>query len=136
MVADAHRGGWYPNIELWFTTKHPNLASPIRLASYREAQLILAEALAQQGQTAQALAILNGRRAQVGLGPLTAATQQEAVNAVIDERRRELSFEGAHRLNDLLRYNIPWKMGTNAYSGRPYGTQTCWPYPTKETNGA
>jgi hypothetical protein len=136
LVADAHRGGWYPNIELWYTTKHPALDTPIRLSSYREAQLILAEALAQQGQTGQALTVLNTRRAEVGLSPLTASTQQDAINAVIDERKRELSFEGGHRLNDLLRYNIPWKIGTNAYSGRRYGTQTCWPYPTKEANGA
>jgi hypothetical protein len=39
-------------------------------------------------------------------------------------------------LNDLLRYDIPWKVGSNPYTGRPYGQTTCWPHPTKEINGA
>jgi hypothetical protein len=107
----------------------------MRLASSIEANLILAEALAQQNQVPQAMAIINARRAQVGLAPVTAATQQDAINVVIDERRKELSFEGGHRLNDLLRYKIPWKIGANPFTNRNYGTTTCWPLPTIETNG-
>ena len=49
--------------------------------------------------------------------------------------RRELSFEGGHRLNDLLRYHITWKVGANPYDGRPYGSTTCWPLPTQEKSG-
>ena len=104
--------------------------------------MILAEAKAQQGDVPGAMAILNGRRAEVGLAALTASTQAEAVTNVIEERRKELSFEGGHRLNDLLRYTLPWKGANgstqtfNPYSQRPYGSTTCWPLPTKETNGA
>ena len=136
LVLDTNSPAFTASIELWITTKYQSLATPIRLASYIEARLILAEALAQQGQVGPAMAILNARRAEVGLGPLAAATQAEAVAAVISERRKELSFEGGHRLNDLLRYGIPWKVGANPYDGRPYGSATCYPYPTQELQGS
>jgi len=142
LVADAGRGAFNPEIRLWVTTKYTGLNSPIRLASYREAQLILAEALAQQGQVGNAMTIINNRRADVGLAPLTAATQAEALAAIIEERRKELSFEGGHRLNDLLRYRLPWKgangstQTANPFLSRPYAQTTCWPLATKETNGA
>lgn len=135
MVADMNRPAFNPYIPLWATTKYKSLADPIRLASYREARLILAEATAMNGNVSAAMQIINGRRAEVGLGPLSAADQASAVSAIIEERRRELSFEGGHRLNDLIRKNIPWKVGRNPFTNRPYGATTCWPTPTKETNG-
>jgi hypothetical protein len=136
LILDTGLPAFTNTIDLWITTKYESLASPIRLASYREARLILAEALAQQGQVAQAMVILNTRRAEVGLAPLTASTQAEAVANVIQERRKELSFEGGHRLNDLLRYQIPWKIGANPYDGRPYGNTTCYPFPVQELQGS
>ncbi|HEX9166043.1 MAG TPA: RagB/SusD family nutrient uptake outer membrane protein [Gemmatimonadales bacterium] len=136
LVLDTNSPAFTPSIELWITTKYATLGSPIRLASYREARLILAEALAQQGQVGPAMTILNARRAEVGLAPLAAATQAEAVAHVIQERRKELSFEGGHRLNDLLRYQIPWKVGANPYDGRPYGNTTCYPFPVQELQGS
>ena len=135
LVADAGRGAFNAEVRLWVTKKYTGLTSPMRLASKVEANLIQAEALIQQGQVAQGMAILNARRAEVGLAALTASTQGDAVNAVIDERRKELSFEGGHRLNDLLRYKIAWKVGANQFTNRPYGTTTCWPHPTREVNG-
>jgi hypothetical protein len=135
LVADAGRGAFNSEVRLWITTKYTGLASPMRLASGIEANLIQAEALAQQGQIAQAMTLINARRAQVGLAPLSATTQEEAINIIIDERRKELSFEGGHRLNDLLRYKIAWKVGSNPFTNRNYGTTTCWPHPTLETNG-
>jgi hypothetical protein len=135
MVVDAGRGAFNSEVRLWVTRKYTSLSSPMRLASSIEANLIRAEALAQQGQVVDAMALVNTRRAAVGLAPLVAATQAEAIAHIIDERRKELSFEGGHRLNDLLRYNIPWKVGTNPFTNRAYGTTTCWPHPTRETNG-
>ena len=136
LVADALRGAFNSEVRLWRTTKYAGLNSPMRLASYIEAQLILAEALAEQGQFANAMTIINARRAAVSLPPLVANNQAEAVTHIIEERRKELSFEGGHRLNDLLRKNIPWKVGSNPFTNRSYGTTTCWPHPTKEINGA
>ena len=141
-VADAGHGAFTPTIRLWYTKKYPALSTPIRLASYREAQLILAEAKAQQNDVAGAMGILNGRRAELSLTPLVATTQAQAITAVIGERQAELAFEGGHRTNDLLRYGLPWKGANgstkiaNEFDGRPYGVTTCWPIPTKEVNGA
>jgi len=135
LVRDANRGAFNSEVRLWVTTKYTGLTSPMRLASKVEANLIEAEALIQQNQIAQGMAIINARRVAVGLTPLAAVTQQDAINAVIDERRKELSFEGGHRLNDLLRYRIAWKVGANPFTNRNYGTTTCWPHPTREVNG-
>ncbi|MGH7696088.1 MAG: RagB/SusD family nutrient uptake outer membrane protein [Gemmatimonadaceae bacterium] len=135
LVKDALRGAFNSEVRLWVTTKYTGLTSPMRLASGIEANLIQAEALIQQNQVAQGVALLNARRTALGLTPLVAATQADAINAVIDERRKELSFEGGHRLNDLLRYKITWKTGSNPFTNRNYGTTTCWPHPTRETLG-
>jgi hypothetical protein len=135
MVVDAGRGAFNSEVRLWVTRKYTSLSSPMRLSSSIEADLIRAEALAQQDQVVAAMAIINARRAALSLAPLVAATQAEAIAHIIDERRKELSFEGGHRLNDLLRYNIAWKVGTNPFTNRAYGTTTCWPHPTRETNG-
>ncbi len=138
LVADAGRGSFNAEVRLWRTTKYTGLNSPMRLASYIEAQLVLAESLARQGQFAPAMAIINARRAALtpALPALVAGNQAEAVAHIIEERRKELSFEGGHRLNDLLRTNTPWKVGANPFTNRAYGSTTCWPHPTKEINGA
>src|SRR5262249_18729642 len=120
---------------VWSAAKYSSRASPIRIASYREARLILAEALAAQGDVQGAMTIINARRADLGLSQLTAGTPSETHAVAIAERGRGLGFEGAHRLNDLLRKHLPWKVGSNPL-GSPYGTTTCWPYPTREVNGA
>ncbi len=141
MVRNTHTPAFNP-IDKWVTDKYSGTDSPIRLASYAEAQLIQAEALVQQGQIQPAMDILNVRRSALGLADLTAADQAEGLANVIAERRAELAFEGGHRLNDLLRYHLPWKGANgstqvaNPFSARPYGQTTCWPLPTKETNGA
>ena len=141
-VRDGLRGAFNPTVRLWVTDKYTSLGDPIRLASYLEARLIQAEALAQQGQIGPALAILNTRRAELGLAPVSASTQAAAIVAVIHERRMELAFEGGQRMNDILRYNIPWKGAqgstktVNDFTGRPYGGTTCWPLPATEKGGA
>jgi hypothetical protein len=136
-VVDAGRGSFNSEVRLWITRKYTGLTSPIRLASAFEADLIRAEALIQQDQVSAGMAILNARRADpsLNLPALTAATKADAIAAVLEERRRELSFEGGHRLNDLLRYSIPWKVGANQFTNRTYGPTRCWPHPAIETNG-
>jgi hypothetical protein len=90
-----------------------------------------------QGDVNGALAILNARRNGLGLSSLSASDQSQAISRVIDERQRELAFEGGHRLNDLLRKNIVWKASgtSNPFTSRPYGATTCWPTPSREVNG-
>ena len=110
------------------TNKNFSRADPMRLASYVEAQLIRAEALGG----AEAVAIINARRSQLQLPQYTGPTDAASVDAlVLDERSRELFMEGGHRFNDLLRNNIPWKVG-NDQNGVPYGTTTCMPLPKSE----
>lgn len=110
------------------TNKNFSRGDPMRLASYIEAQLIRAEAL---GGT-EAVNIINARRAQLQLPLYTGATDAASIQAlVLDERNRELFMEGGHRFNDLLRFDIPWKVG-NDQNGVPYGTTTCLPLPLSE----
>ncbi len=141
-VANANKGSFNPTVPLWITNKYANLGSPLVLASGKEARLIRAEGLAETGDIPGAMAILNAGRATAGLAPLTATTTAQAVAAVLSERRVLLAFEGGHRLNDILRRQIPWKGAfgstrtVNQWTSRGYGATTCWPNPTKETNGA
>lgn len=110
------------------TNKNFSRADPMRLASYVEAQLIRAEALGGQA----AVDIINARRTQLQLPLYTGGTDAASVQALVrDERNRELFMEGGHRFNDLLRFNIAWKVG-NDQNGVPYGTTTCLPLPISE----
>ena len=142
VVVDAGRDAFNPGTRLYATTKYAALNSPEVLASGREARLIQAEGLAETGNVAGAMALVNTRRAEVGLGPVSAGTIAAAVTIILNERRAELAFEGGHRLNDLLRRGLPWKGAqgstktSNEFTGRLYGATTCWPLPTKEKNGA
>jgi hypothetical protein len=110
------------------TNKNFSRSDPMRLASSIESELIRAEA----ALGATAVGIINARRAQPGLPDYTGATDSASVTTLIlDERNREFFMEGGQRFNDLLRYNIPWKVG-NDQNGNPYGTTTCLPLPLNE----
>lgn len=64
--------------------------------------LMYAEALNENGNTAAALEELNKIRTRAGLANSTATSQAEAREAIQDERRLELAFEG-QRWFDLVR---------------------------------
>ncbi len=64
--------------------------------------LLYAEALNENGNTAAALSELNKIRTRAGLADSSAVTQAEVRQAIQDERRLELAFEG-HRWFDLVR---------------------------------
>jgi hypothetical protein len=107
--------------------------APIPLARYEEAQLIIAEV---QGG-AQAVAIINAMRADVGLlpyiGPIDAASIK---NLVIDERKRVLFLEGT-RNYDIERFQIPLFPAVGQafpVGGGTYGNTTCLPLPDVEKN--
>lgn len=142
-VFDTGHGAFNPPIRSWQSSKYSALNAPIRLASGVEARLIRAEALAETGDVAGAMALVNAGRVASGLpGNKTAGTTAAAVAIVLAERRAELAFEGGHRLNDVLRRTLPWKGANgstkiaNEFTGDLYGVTTCWPLPTKEKNGA
>jgi hypothetical protein len=110
------------------TNKNFSRADPMRLASSIESELIRAEA----ALGATAVGIINARRDTLGLPNYAGATDSASVTTLIlGERNAEFFMEGGQRFNDLLRYNIPWKVG-NDQNGNPYGTTTCMPLPLNE----
>jgi hypothetical protein len=109
------------------------LGAPTPIARYEEAQLILAEA---QGG-AQAVAIINAMRADVGLKPYVGLIDPASIKSlVIDERRRVLFLEG-QRNYDIERFGIPFNPAagtTFPVGGGTYGNTTCLPLPDIEKN--
>ena len=112
-------------------SKYNSDASPIRIASYDEARLILAEA---QGGAA-AVTIINTMRAAVGLNPYTGATDNASIQTlIISERRRALFVEG-FRNYDIQRFSIPFNPAAGTVyplKGGFYGNTTCLPLPDIE----
>jgi hypothetical protein len=120
----------------------------VPIASYREARLFLAEAHIRSGEVGDGVAIINARRVELGLPEVTYdPDQDEAIELLLEERRRELFLEGGHRLNDMLRfrgtpYEIPFLGEPGSIhpdgvdqSGFEYGTATCLPLPDVERSG-
>lgn len=125
--------------------KYPSRDANTVLASYTEAQLIIAEAqlagnYAGAGGT---LAILNALRTAQGMTPLTpAATSQAQLLQLFNERAFWL-YLTEHRLGDLRRLvreyglNAESLFPTGTYTGRGggvYGTDVNFPIPIEESN--
>ncbi len=71
---------------------------------YADVLLMYAEALNEQGKTAEALPFLNQIRKRAGLADKTGLNQADFRLAIEQERRVEFAFEG-HRWYDLIRTN-------------------------------
>jgi hypothetical protein len=116
---------------IWIPNKYVSLTAPTPVASYKEAQLILAEA--QGGQSA--VTIINALRAAVSLQPYTGPTDAASIQKlIIDERRRALFAEG-FRNYDMQRFNVPFNppVGTAfPNKGGSYGDTRCLPLPDVE----
>ena len=78
--------------------------NPQNFVVYRYADVLLmkAEALNEQGQTAQAADVLNIVRQRAGLANVANLSQETMREKIIHERRIELAFEG-HRWFDMIR---------------------------------
>lgn len=129
-VEDMGRPGEDGSTPLWLQMKYESSTTPIPIASWEEAQLIIAEA--ELGQVA--VDRINGLRDQHGLPhfvPSNVSDNQEVFQQVLEERRRQLFLEGGHRFNDMLRHDIPFPTGSN-HKGEPYGPITCMPLPEQE----
>jgi hypothetical protein len=132
-VTNAGRNGTDNRTPLYLQTKYPVSTTPIPIASYKEAQLIIAEVAG--GQTA--VNIINALRAERGL-PAFSSTDPVAIAAEVTEaRRRELFLEGQH-LYDVRRLNLPLDpaagipYSTVYLKGGNYGTERCFPVPDVE----
>jgi hypothetical protein len=118
----------------FYQTKYTTASAPIPLATYEEAQLIIAEADIRANNLAAALPILNASRARGGQTPFTGTTQAQYLAELVDQRRRELFLE-SHHLGDVIRYSItPTPAAGTPYhfGGGAYGTQICFPLPAAE----
>ncbi len=134
----------------WTQSKYPSQDSPIPIARYAEAQLIIAEV--QLGQNA--VDIINTFHVAAGLpdfAPNDVNDDVEILGHVIEERRRELFLESQHLYDkirftayaqqngmspDQLNANLPFTpaAGTPFPHGGTYGTMTCLPPPLVEKN--
>ncbi|HVD59497.1 MAG TPA: RagB/SusD family nutrient uptake outer membrane protein [Gemmatimonadaceae bacterium] len=132
-VTNAGKNGTDNRTALYVQTKYGTSSTPIPIASYKEAQLILAEA--QGGQTA--VNIINAFHAAAGLPPFQSTDATAITNQIAQERARELFLEGQH-LYDVRRLNLPLvpapgtPYSTVYLKGGNYGTQRCFPLPDVE----
>lgn len=121
--------------ELWAPDKYSAITSPIVVAKWEEAQLILAEAAVADDQLSTAESIINTLHTNAGIPAYDAsgASKEEVMAQVIEERRRELFLEG-HRLGDIRRYDLPLMPapGSAYVNGGTYGDQSCFPLPDVE----
>jgi hypothetical protein len=146
MQPDPGHDGQSPR---WTQSKYPSQDTPIPIARYEEAQLIIAEI--QLGQNA--VDIINTLHAAAGLPdfvPNDVNDDVEILGHVIEERRRELFLE-SHHLYDKIRFteyaaengmtpdqlnaSLPFTpaAGEPFSKGGTYGTTTCLPLPLAET---
>ncbi len=121
------------DIEIWGTPKYSSLDSPIPLARWEEAQLIIAEAALDDGQLQKAVDIISKLHARVGLAAFASTDAAEIRKQLIYERGAELFLEGQH-MQDLERFNLPLvpAPGSPFYHGGVYSDQICFPLPEVE----
>lgn len=94
----------YPYVKKFARTHalHQNTGTNWAVYRYSEVLLFLAEALSEQGKTAEAATYLNQVRARAGLSTTSATSQIDMRTSIYQERRVELAFE-AKRWFDLVR---------------------------------
>jgi hypothetical protein len=137
LVTNTGRAGTAPGVTIWTADKYPTRATPIPIAKYAQAQLIVAEERAAAGDLQEAQAAINRARNTRPAMPqydATGQTQAQVRAQVIEERRRELFLEG-HRLGDIRRYGLSLNPAPNtSYTtgGGVYGTLDCFPLPDVE----
>jgi hypothetical protein len=119
------------NRPLMLQQKYTSEESPIRLASYVEAQLIIAEV--EGGPTA--VGIINELHEAAGIPPFASDDPAEIRNQIIEERRREFFLEG-RRMADLRRFGGFAEAASahqeDPWTGVVYGGTECFPLPDVE----
>jgi hypothetical protein len=114
---------------VWEQTKYASLDASFPIATYDEAQLIIAEV---EGG-ASAVSIINALRAKSSVPALSAAEIANLTQTIIDERRKELWLEG-FRMFDIIRFNVTQLPATGSPHprGQNYGSTKCLPLPDLE----
>jgi hypothetical protein len=128
-VTDAGKPGQDNLTPLRIQHKYPSLDAPIRLASYVEAQLIIAEIVGGQ----RAVDIINALHDAAHIPHFAGGSPAEIASQVQEERRREFFLEG-QRFFDVKRLNLPLvpAPGTQYAKGGTYGDMRCFPLPDVE----
>jgi len=127
-------------VSLLYTTKFPDVVtnsdnSPIIRTT--EVMLNRAEALAQlNGVNDESLQLINDLRSRAGLDVLNAgdfSSKEAFVEQILEERRKELAFEG-HRRMDLLRNDLPLRPEGDPHfdASKPGQNRTILPVPQRE----
>ena len=138
-VTNSGRVGNAAATPIWTPDKYPAVTTSIPVAKYAEAQLIIAEArIAANDLTGAATAINAARNSggRTNMPQFSAAgmTQQQVLDQLIEERRREFFLEG-HRFWDVRRFNlalVPTPGTTYPAGGGVYGDIRCFPLPNVE----
>ena len=120
-------------IRVFTADKFPSVDAPLEMASWEEAQLIMAEAEHDAGNLAGAVAIINKLHTNAGLPAFASSDATEIMDQIIYERSAELFLEG-HHLYDITRYNLPLIPAVGTYSpfGDTYGNDLCFKLPATE----
>jgi hypothetical protein len=105
-----------------------NYGTNLRLIRYADVLLMAAEAYYRDGNEDRARTELNKVRDRAGLSDVT-ATGADLFDTIVQERRRELAFEG-HRFLDLIR----WGLADEELSDRGFveGKHNLYPIPLDE----
>lgn len=119
----------------WTADKHSRVDSPIRLASWDEAQLIIAEvnAFASNPDLEDAAQRINNVREEYGLPEFSSANAEEVRQEVIEEQMREFFLEG-WRLGQKRRLGLAFKQGLNHKETFTYGDITAFPLAQAEVD--
>lgn len=111
----------------WNSSQNADDAFVLRLS---EMYLIAAEGLARTGEEGDARTYLNAVRDQANASPIADdVTGSDLVDAIIQERRIELAFEGDRR-HDLLR--LERDLETNTSTAEVGNTQRIFPIPQRD----
>jgi hypothetical protein len=118
---------------MWASPKYPTLSSPVPVATWEEAQLIMAEVALNSGQLQEAVDIINLLHSRVDLPEFQSNNAAEIREQLIYERGAELFLEGQH-MQDLERFNLTLvpAPGTPAPHGGFFSDQICFPLPEVE----
>jgi hypothetical protein len=129
VATSANRNGQDAVTPMWTQGKYTLPESPIPMATWDEAQLIIAEA--EGGQSA--VDAINRIHARYNLPPFAGGTAAQITAQIIEERRRSLFLDG-HQISDKLRFNIPFATGVDQ-KGVRYNDERCIPLPLSELLG-
>lgn len=129
-VVDAGQASFSGAFQLMATEKHGSRSSPLRIASWIEAQFIIAEI--EGGDVARGildeLRVLHGITEPVDSGET--ATEEDMLRKIADEKARTLLLEG-QRMGDSRRFLDQYSIDLFPSSAR-HGDQTCMPLPDLE----